>query len=569
MKGGEVLQIRVLGQPAVLRHRTRVQLPPSKKTRALLAYLAVTARPHSRDRLCSMFWAVPDDPRAALRWSLSHLRPIVDEHDCQRIIADRENVGLDPNGIVVDLLSLRSLVRNGAESISTDELRQAAEVLEGDFLEGLDLPDCHEFQNWCTGQREETRPLRAQLLTALIARLESAPEEALRYARALSLLEPADEKAHAILVRLLRTAGRWREAEEQFQRAQQRLDEFNVVCTGTLRQAVQVPIRSGGPTIANNGNAHDGNAISPHAEPLHRPPASHEVKFCRTSDGVRIAYAAVGDGPPLVWAAHCLSHLGFNCKNPVWRHWIEEFAKDHCFVHYDERGNGLSDWDNSEFSIDACVRDLEAVVDAAGIERFALVGSLKSGPPAIVYAVRHPKRVSHLILHGTFAQGWRQRGNADTIERTKAMVTLTRQGWAQDNPAFRQILTSLLLPDATLEEMGWLNELQRMSSSPENAARLLDAIGDFNVLDILPDVTAPTLVLHSRDDATVPFDQGRLIASRIPGAKFVSLDSRNHILLPRDPAWTHLVSEVRQFLGEGERTTSGPQPMGAAAGRAV
>jgi pimeloyl-ACP methyl ester carboxylesterase len=147
------------------------------------------------------------------------------------------------------------------------------------------------------------------------------------------------------------------------------------------------------------------------------------------------------------------------------------------------------------------------------------------------------------------------------------MVTLTRQGWAQDNPAFRQILTSLLLPDATLEEMGWLNELQRMSSSAENAARLLDAIGDFNVLDLLPDVAAPTLVLHCRDDATVPFDQGRLIASRIPGAKFVPLDSRNHILLPRDPAWTQLVSEVRQFLGEGGRTPSRPQPMGAAAVR--
>src|SRR5882724_5906723 len=211
MKGKDVLHVAVLGQLAVLRQCTRVQLPPSKKTRALLAYLAVTARPHSRDRLCAMFWAVPDDPRAALRWSLSHLRPIVDEHDCQRIIADRENVGLNPNGIVVDLLSLRSLVRNGAESISTDALRQAAEVLEGDFLEGLDLPDCHEFQNWRTGQREETRRLRVHLLTTLITRLEGAPEEALCYARALSLIEPADEAAHARLVRLLRAAGHWRE----------------------------------------------------------------------------------------------------------------------------------------------------------------------------------------------------------------------------------------------------------------------------------------------------------------------------------------------------------------------
>src|SRR5262245_6333498 len=193
MTGKEVLHVSVLGNLAVLRQGTRMLLPPSKKTRALLAYLAVTGRPHSRDRLCTMFWAVPDDPRAALRWSLSRLRPIVDELDCRRIIADRENVGLDPTSIEVDRLSLRSLVRNGAESVSTDALRQASEALEGDFLEGLDLPDCHDFQNWCTGQREEARRLRAGVLMALVTRYENAPEEALRYARALSTLEPDDE----------------------------------------------------------------------------------------------------------------------------------------------------------------------------------------------------------------------------------------------------------------------------------------------------------------------------------------------------------------------------------------
>jgi len=560
-----MLQVSVLGQLAVLRHRARVQLPQSKKTRALLAYLAVTARPHSRDRLCAMFWAVPDDPRAALRWSLSRLRSIVDEHDCRRIIADRENVGLDPGSVEVDLLSLRSLVRNGAVSISTDALRQAAEALEGDFLEGLDLPDCDEFQDWCTGQREETRRLRAQLLTALIIRLEGAPEEALRYARALSMIEPADEAAHATLVRLLRATSRWREADEHFQKAQRRLDEFNVVCTGTLRQAAQVPIRARVPTIA-----HDGNVTLPDAERLLASPALHEVKFCRTSDGIRIAYAAVGDGPPLVWAAHWLSHLTFNWESPVWRHWTEEFAKDHCFVHYDKRGNGLSDWDNAEFSVDAFVRDLEAVVDTLGLDRFALIGSSKGTPTSIAYAARHPERISHLVLYGAFAQGWRTRqlSSAD-IELHEALITLTRHGWAQDTPAIRQILTSLLLPDATLEEMNWFNELQRVSSSAENAARLLQSFGGFNVLDLLPCITAPTLVLHCSDDAALPFQQGRLIASRIPGARFVPLESRNHILLPRDPAWGHFVREVRQFLAEGGRTASSPQPMGATASRAL
>jgi pimeloyl-ACP methyl ester carboxylesterase/DNA-binding SARP family transcriptional activator len=550
MKGKELLRVFVLGSLAVLRHRTRMQLPPSKKTRALLAYLAVTARPHSRDRLCAMFWAVPDDPRAALRWSLTRLRPLVDDPDCRRIIADRESVGLDLNRVTVDILSLRSIARNGTDAISTDALRQATEALEGDFLEGLDLPDCQEFQSWCTGEREETRRLRVRLLTALVARLEDVPDEALRHARALSLLEPANEAAQAVLVRLLRAAGRWREAEEQFQSAQRRLEEFNVVCNGALRQAAQLPLQADAPTRLDDRTA----ALTPGERPTARP-ALHEVQFCWTSDDSRIAYACVGDGPPLVWTTHWFSHLAFNWESSVWRHWTEEFASDHAFVHYDQRGHGLSDWENPIFSVDAFVRDLEAVVDALGLDRFALIGSSRGGSTAIAYAARHPERVSRLVLHGAVAQGWREWGNSAEIERREATITLTRQGW--DNPAFRQILISLLLPDATLEEIGWFNDLQRISISAENAARVQQSSGDFNVLDLLQGIAAPTLVLHCRDDAAIPFEQGRLIASRIPGARFVPLESRNHILLPRDPAWAVFVSEVRRFLGEGASTMPG------------
>jgi DNA-binding SARP family transcriptional activator/pimeloyl-ACP methyl ester carboxylesterase len=557
MKGKELLRVSVLGNLAVLPQRTRMQLPPSKKTRALLGYLAVTARPHSRDRLCAMFWAVPDDPRAALRWSLSRLRPLVDEPDCRRIIADRENVSLDHDRVTVDILALRSVARNGTDALSTDVLRQATEALEGDFLEGLDLPDCQEFQSWCTGEREETRRLRVRLLTALVARLEDVPDEALRHARALSLLEPADETAQATLVRLLRAAGRWREAEEQFQRAQRRLEEFNVVRNGALRQAAQVPLQADARTPADDRTA----PLTP-AERLPARPALHQVQFCRTSDDVRIAYACVGDGPPVVWAAHWLSHLSFSWESPVWRHWTEEFAKDHAFVHYDERGNGLSDWENPEFSVDAFVRDLEAVVDALGLDRFALLGSSKGGSTAMAYAARHPERVSHLILYGTFAQGWRIQANGANVEFREAMITLIRQGWAQDNPAIRQILTSLLLPDATLEEMGWFNDLQRISASAENAARLLQSLGEINVLDLLPGIAAPTLVLHCRDDASVSYEEGRLIASRIPRARLVALESRNHLLLPRDPAWAAFVSEVRRFIRDGAPMMSGAERMG-------
>jgi pimeloyl-ACP methyl ester carboxylesterase/DNA-binding SARP family transcriptional activator len=565
MQGEEPLRVSVLGNLAVSRHREKMPLPPSKKTRALLAYLAVTARPHSRNRLCSMFWPVPDDPRAALRWSLTRLRPLIDEPDCRRIIADRESVGLDLDRVAVDILLLRDLVRNGTDAISTDGLGRAVEALEGDFLEGLDLPDCHEFQSWCIGEREETRRLRVRLLMALIIRLKDAPDQALRHAQALSLLAPADEGAQAMLVGLLRAAGRSREAEQQFQSAQRRLEDFDVVRTGALRQAAQRPLQAEARPCA------DDQIVPPSdAGRLGARLALHEVRFCTTSDGVRIAYASVGDGPPLVWAAHWMSHLAFSWESPIWRHWTEEFARDRCFAHYDERGNGLSDWDNPTFSVDAFVRDLEAVVDALGFDRFALIGSSKGGATAMAYAARHPDRVSHLILCGAYAQGWRVWGDDAEIERREAIITLTRQGWAQDNPAFRQILTSLLLPDATFEEMGCFNDLQRISASAENAARLLRSSGDANVLDLLPGIAAPTLVLHCRDDAAMPFEQGRLIASRIPRARLVPLESRNHVLLPRDPAWAAFVREVRQFLGdEGAAIVSRASPMDAIPGRAV
>ena len=538
-----MLQISVLGNLAVTSNGAAMLLPPSRKTRALLAYLAVTARQHSRDRLSAMLWPVPDDPRGALRWSLTRLRPLVDEPHCRRILADRENVGFVSNGVTVDILSLRNLARNGTDAMSTDALQEAAQALEVDFLEGLDLPDCHEFQSWCIGEREETRRLRVRLLLALVARLEDRPDEALRYARTLSVLEPANELIQAVSVGLLRATGRWREADDEFQGAQRRLEEFNVVQTGALRRAVQLPIQAVPPTRA------DGQ-IERRADAAPARPAAHEVQFCTTSDGVRIAYACVGAGPPVVWAAHWLSHLSYSWESPIWRHWTEEFARDHAFVHYDERGNGLSDWDVPAFSVEAFVRDLEAVVDALGFDQFTLIGSSKGGSTAIAYAALHPERVARLILYGTFAQGARVRGDYIGDEASDAVIALLQQGWAKDNPAFRQLLTSFLLPDATLEEMGWFNDLQRLSASAANASRLLRSLDDVNVVDHLPTITAPTLVLHCRDDSAVPFEQSRLIASRIPRARLVPLESRNHVLLPRDPAWPGFVGEVRKFLGE-------------------
>jgi len=277
-----------------------------------------------------------------------------------------------------------------------------------------------------------------------------------------------------------------------------------------------------------------------------------QIHFCTTADGVRIAYATVGDGLPLVKAANWLSHLEFDWRSPVWRHLLREFARDHTFIRYDERGNGLSDWKVADLSFDAWVEDLESVVKASGVDRFPLLGISQGGAVAIAYAVRHPEKVSHLILYGAYARGWATRDSPEEIEQRQAQLTLVKLGWGKDNPAFRQLWTTLYAPDATPEQAQSFNDLQRVSTSPENAVKLLNIMGHIDVVDLLPQVNVPTLVLHCRDESGVPFEEGRLLASSIPGAGFVPLEGRNHLLLEGDPSWGTFVKEIRRFLGSEE-----------------
>jgi serine/threonine protein kinase/pimeloyl-ACP methyl ester carboxylesterase/Flp pilus assembly protein TadD len=280
-----------------------------------------------------------------------------------------------------------------------------------------------------------------------------------------------------------------------------------------------------------------------------------QIHFCTTDDGVRIAYATVGEGPPLVKAANWLNHLEFDWRSPIWRHLLQEFSRDHTFVRYDERGNGLSDWNVADLSLDAWVEDLASVVKATDVDRFPLLGISQGGAVAIAYAVRHPDKVSHLILYGAYARGWAKRESSEEIEQRQAQLTLVRLGWGKDNPAFRQLWTTLYAPDATPEQAQSFNDLQRVSTSPENAFKLLNVMGDIDVVDLLPQVKVPTLVLHCRDDSAVPFEEGRLLAAMIPGARFVPLEGKNHLLLEAEPAWTMFVNEVRRFLGTAPTTT--------------
>jgi pimeloyl-ACP methyl ester carboxylesterase len=277
------------------------------------------------------------------------------------------------------------------------------------------------------------------------------------------------------------------------------------------------------------------------------------VTFCQTTDGVHLAVATSGSGLPVVKAANWLNHLEFDWQSPVWSPLISLLSDRFRLVRYDERGNGLSDWEAADISFEAFVRDLEAVVDGLGLERFALIGISQGAAVSIAYATRHPERVSRLILCGGYARGWRKRDVAIDIAQREALETLVLHGWGRDNPAFRQVFTSLFIPGGTPEQMQWFNDLQRVSTSPENASRFMRTFGNIDVVELLPKVSAPTLVLHSRGDARVPFEEGRSLAQSIPGARFVGLDSDNHQILSHEPAWRRYVDEICAFLEQDRK----------------
>jgi pimeloyl-ACP methyl ester carboxylesterase/DNA-binding CsgD family transcriptional regulator len=274
------------------------------------------------------------------------------------------------------------------------------------------------------------------------------------------------------------------------------------------------------------------------------------IRYLKTADQVRVAWARSGSGPPLVKAANWLTHLNYDLESPVWRHWLEFLNAHYELIRYDERGCGLTDWDVEDVSPARWVEDLEAVVEASDPgERFILMGLSQGAATAVAYAVRHPERVSQLILCGGYSLGWAHRADSEGMQRYRAIVDLARLGWGKDNPVFRQIFTAQFIPEASPEQIGWFNELCRRTTTPEMATKLLRARTEVNVRELLPKVKTPTLVLHARLDEVVPFSAGQVLAAEIPGAEFVPLDSRNHILLESDPAWARFKEAVLDFTG--------------------
>jgi len=273
------------------------------------------------------------------------------------------------------------------------------------------------------------------------------------------------------------------------------------------------------------------------------------IRFCASADGVRLAFGVHGSGPPLVRVATWMTHLQYDWDSPLWHHWLLALAEGRTLVRYDERGSGVSDRNVTRFSLDAWVEDLEAVVDAAGLDRFSLLGLSNGAAVAIAYAARHPERVSQLVLYGGFPQG-RLRRDPSSRARAEAevMLSMIRVGWGQANPAFRRTFTTLFVPDATQEQMIWFDEMQRISAVPETAALMRLAREEVDVSGLLEQVVTPTLVMHAQEDAAVPFEQGRELALAIPNARFVPLEGRNHILLADEPAWEAFLRELKAFL---------------------
>ena len=276
-----------------------------------------------------------------------------------------------------------------------------------------------------------------------------------------------------------------------------------------------------------------------------------QIRFCTATDGVRIAYATSGAGPPLVRPANWLTHLEYDWESPVWRHWLRELSSDHTLIRYDERGNGLSDRDATDLSFDAWVRDLETVVDTLGLDRFPLLALSQGCAVAISYAVKHPERVSRMVLYGGYLRGKFKRARTpEELLEAEMLINTMPLGWGRDNPAFRQFFALQFLPEGTPEQHRWWADLQRVTTSPEIAVQLRRVAGNIDVTELAPQVRVPTLVLHSTGDAVLSFDLGREIAALIPGSRFVPLASRNHVLLEDEPAWPRFLQEVRSFLQE-------------------
>lgn len=521
------ISIRLLGEFAVFRDSLPVKLPSSKQTRALLAYLVITAKPHRRDRLCELFWDTPNDPRGALRWSLSKIRPLVNNEDIQHLQADRERVTLLVDGLNIDVIRLRD--QFDSVELSVIELESIARQLQKKYLDGIDLPNQPLFQQWLAEERQNIIQLRTKVLSRLATHPDTSLSTRVSWNREWLALAPLDHQAASQLLIQLKLLGLAEEASLLFQQCSQRFTEAGIAWEPS-----------------ENSSFHGRHVEK--SQQIDNKTALQNIEYCRTADGVKIAHASIGQGLPIVKAAGWLSHLEHDWGAPVWGRIFENLATEYRFVRYDSRASGLSDWNVADISLAGFVQDLEAVVSANHLDKFALLGISQGAATSIEYAVKYPERVSHLILFSAYSSGWLVDGDKELNQRLEAIIALAEAGWEQENPAFRQFFSMNFIPDATTEDLEWFNQYQRLCVSPLNAVRLISAFGELDVRDLLAKVNVPTLVIHSLHDECIEFKYGRDMAASIPNAEFVGLESRSHLLLGSEPAAQQFIDVVQDFI---------------------
>ncbi len=555
-------------------------LSARRKTMALLAYLAVTGLTQSRDVLATFLWPEYDQSNALanLRRELSRIRESIGS---QALTADRQKVTLNRGeNLWLDVIAFKSKLKQASNhphplnqvcERCRETLRDAIALYRADFMTGFSLADAPEFDEWQFFQREEMRRLLGEALLKLIEshveRREYSP--AIPYARRWLSLDSMHEPAHRWLMKLYAWSGQQSAAIRQYQDCQRILGENIGVKpeqeTIELYQAIKKHQLFPPAAEKNRNPSIDDRAVHLESERMRNEKAliarqasssdysvpSQSIRFCTSPDGVRLAYAVVGEGPLLVKTANWLSHLEYDWNSPVWRHWMAELTSRWKFVRYDERGCGLSDWDVKDYSLDAWVRDLETVVDSLGLERFPLLGISQGASIAVAYAVRHPERVSRLVLYGGYSRGRQFRAEtAEQRDELDVTIKLIKLGWGKVHPAFRQVFSMMFIPEGTAEQLHAFNELARITTTPDIAAQIVNGFHKIDVQDLAKQVIQPTLVLHAKDELRVPFEEGRKLAALIPNARLVPLESKNHILLEHEPAWQQFLYEVTTFLKE-------------------
>lgn len=512
-----MFELKILGKFELVSRGSSIPVVKSRKTRALLAYLCISNTSHTREHLCELFFDRTDDPRAALRWSLSRLRNMFGENGITAIRADRATVEYDPSGIDLDLAFVRTISETG--NPQAWDLIRASTLLTRKPLSQYMLPLSPEFNDWLEEETQKLLDLEGQIVQKILS--ENEVQDQFKYNLAIKWARqvPASFDANHAVYSCLMNLGRTVEAEAVKQ---------NFMTSGSLEGQTwdHVSARAG----------------------LEASEMSQTIQYCITKEGFSIAHAKVGSGPTIVKTANWLNHLELDWDSPIWGETFQALCAENTFIRYDGRGNGMSDWDVDDISFDAFVDDLSTVVDSLNLDRFPLVAMSQGCAVAIAYACRHPERVSALVLIGGYAAGWRIGMTAEEVEQRDAVMTLTRHGWGTANPAYRRIFSQTFMPAAEEKRLDWFDEFQRKTTSPENAVRFQEAFGDIDVRHLLGEVKAPTLIVHAKDDQRIKIEHGRALAAAIPNSELLELDSPNHIILGDEPAWEPFIRHVMAFL---------------------